>query len=219
MSLKPSNYYSDLPSEDRVEWGKVGVALLAWSFIALVFAAYFSGSEKSDSYEVHPLEVKDSWKALQKQEGKPQPLYQIGPIVVQRPGETYELRVKSYVPTNRWSFIEVQVLDQQEEYLYSLGNELWHETGRDSDGKWRERKDQFDTAITFPEPGFYYFNFLVDKNFKQQHKVLTVKVSKRNGSSLAHSVISIILLIVGLILIEIQWSVFRKTLEAMNEQN
>lgn len=204
-------------SEGKVNWGKVGLALFAWGMISFLIAGYFAISQKTDRYDISMLQN----SSQNKMNVKPgvQPANQIGPILVEKPGETFEIFVRSGVPANRWAFIETEIVDQNEEYLYSFGQELWHETGRDSDGAWRERRSNFDTNITFPQPGLYYINFWTNKSYKTRNDKMRVVISKRNGSSVLHNWLGIILIVIGLVMIEIQWGVFAKTLETLNEQN
>lgn len=200
-----------------VEWGKLGLVVIAWGFVSLFVAMYYSISQSSDRYNIELLGQK-SPKITESKPGE-QPVNQIGPIVVDRPGETFEVTVRTAIPQNRWAFVEVEVLDQFEEYLYSFGQELWHETGRDSDGPWREQRNNFETKITFPEPGYYYLNFWTQANYDKTYDSLKVRVYKRNGSSVLHSWFGIILLVIGLILVEIQWGIFQKAYEVMNDSD
>ena len=114
------------------------------------------------------------------------PAYQVGPIVVEQPGEVFEINVRANLPDNHWSFIEVELLDGNEEYLYSFGQELWRESGRDSDGNWSESRRDFETKLTFPVTGFYYLNFIVESKSSKDPKSINVNVIKRKGSDIPH---------------------------------
>lgn len=204
-------------SEDKVNWGKVGLVMMFWGLVSFVFAGYFAITQKSDKFTIDMIDMKSA-QTLQGN-ARQQPVNQIGPIIVDRPGETWQVFVRAGVPENRWNFIEIEVLNEKEEYLYSFAQELWHETGHDSDGFWREKRNNFETNITFPEPGFYYLNFWSQKRYTSRRDKMDVRLTKRNGSSVLHNWAGIILILIGLVMVEIQWGVFRKTLEAMNEQD
>lgn len=228
-SSKEANFKDISPKEhfpdEKVNWGKVGLAFMAWGMISFLVAGYFAISQKTDRYDIVMLQNNSTNNpqstSLRKVNQKPgeQPANQIGPIIVEKPGETFEVFVRSRVPANRWAFVETEIVDQYEQYLYSFGQELWHETGRDSDGAWRERRSSFESNITFPEPGIYYLNFWTQKSYKTQKEQMRVVITKRNGSSVLHNWLGIILIIIGLIMIEIQWGVFSKVVKALNEQD
>jgi hypothetical protein len=95
-----------------VEWGKLGLVVIAWGFVSLFVAMYYSISQSSDRYNIELLGQK-SPKIMEVKPGE-QPVNQIGPIVVDRPGEAFEVTVRTAIPQNRWAFVEVEVLDQFE---------------------------------------------------------------------------------------------------------
>lgn len=199
----------------EINWGHIGFALMVWGFISFFVAAYFSYAAKTDNYRI-VMQGKTK-VALANATSDRQPPNQIGPIVVDKRGETYEIVSNVSVPTNRWNFIEIEVLDMNDEYLYSFGQELWHETGRDSDGFWREQRGDFETRITFPEPGFYYLNFWVQSNYETKNDRINVQLIKRNGSTVLHNWLGIILFVIGIIMVEVQYGALCKTIEVLND--
>lgn len=206
---------------EKIELGKIGIALLIWSVVGFIMAMYFNGVDVKDTYQIIPLEASKRSVKTGTSEAKPvnideRPAHQISPIIVETPGEVYEVTISSRVDENTWSFYEVEVLDEKDNYLFSFGEELWHETGRDSDGSWREKYERFDTKMTFPEPGIYKLNFLVTSKRKNSVKRATVVFTKRNGSSIAHFWFAVLLAIAGLILIEIQYGTFREIAKALD---
>lgn len=208
---------STIVNEEAFNWGKFGIALFVWGVIGLLVAGYFGIPDKTDRFDITPFDKSRNTELAKNEKGQPE--NQIGPIVVNQPGESYKIFIKGYIPDNRWSFVEVEVLNDVEEYLYSFGMELWRESGSDSDGNWSESKTHFETDITFPEPGFYYLNFVVERNFQLRKDKMAVILTKRKGSSLLHFWSGIFFLLTGLILIEVQWGIFRKILESMNEED
>jgi hypothetical protein len=58
----------------------------------------------------------------------------------------------------RWSFVTVELLDANKEYLSSFGGEFWHEAGYD-DGRWREDDETYEAALRVPSAGTYYMRF------------------------------------------------------------
>lgn len=124
-------------------------------------------------------------------------------LLVNKYNESYEITVMASLELQSYSFVEAQVLDANKEYLFSFGEELWYEQGRDSDGYWKEGNHGYSMDITFPKPGSYYLLFDVEKTPKTP-KVLTVKVAKKRGSSVPHAALSLICLLLGLLLNEIK---------------
>ncbi|TDF37213.1 hypothetical protein EYS14_13725 [Alteromonadaceae bacterium M269] len=203
--------------EDTLNWGVIGIALMIWGGLGFLLSLHFNMIVKRDKYSVNPV---PKIETLVTREGKEErPPYQIGPIIVEKPGEVFEVKVKGSLPDNHWTFVEVELLDGNEEYLYSFGQELWRESGRDSDGKWSEAKRDFETKITFPVTGFYYLNFIVESKRSVHPKTLKVTLLKRKGSDLPHFWLGMLCFVIGLILVEIKYGIFRKTLEALNEKN
>jgi len=107
----------------------------------------------------------------------------IGPITVHRPNTVFDVRVHKTVPMMRWAYVGGNVLDAEQEYLFGFGDELWAERGRDSDGRWVERKYSYDVNITLPRAGKYYLEAEVQVGFRQKDKYpVTITVARKKGS-------------------------------------
>lgn len=76
-------------------------------------------------------------------------------FTVKKPGDIFRLEVNGKMPWNSWKAIELEVFDPQGRYLFTLSDELWAETGRDSEGTWRETKERFYFEQRFSEIGQY----------------------------------------------------------------
>lgn len=88
-----------------------------------------------------------------------------GPFTIQKANTVCQLKVRqdlSYSGPNKWSWIEFELLDEEKEALFGSGNELWAETGYDSEGTWRESKTNFKTNFIIREPGTYYLRATTD---------------------------------------------------------
>lgn len=211
-----TNKHSKTVAADTLDLGAIGIALMIWGGLGFLFALHFSGIEQKDLYQVTPVPKIETLLANKRNVDRP--AYQVGPIVVEQPGEVFEINVRANLPDNHWSFIEVELLDGNEEYLYSFGQELWRESGRDSDGNWSESRRDFETKLTFPVTGFYYLNFIVESKSNKDPKSINVTVIKRKGSDIPHFWAAMLSLITGLILVEIKYGIFRKTIEALNNE-
>ncbi|KZN54665.1 hypothetical protein N474_17835 [Pseudoalteromonas luteoviolacea CPMOR-2] len=71
-------------------------------------------------------------------------------------GAMVRFEVKGYMRDNTWSSFEFEVFGTKETYLFTYHDELWTETGRDSDGAWRESRNHLYFDIRLPEAGEYH---------------------------------------------------------------
>lgn len=206
---------SNNPDLEKLELGKIGFALIFWGVVGIVISLYFNVVEEQIVKSINPRAA--SSKAIADTQITSVPNYQLGPILVTEPGQVYEVKVSASLPAKHWSFIEIEALDQGGNFLYSFGQELWHEVGSDSDGPWREKRTTFETKLTFSEPGGYRLNFLVDSYRNKHPKSLKVELIKRKGSDLLHFWFGVSLCIFGLVLIEIRHGIFKKIIESMSD--
>ena len=88
---------------------------------------------------------------------------QVGPINTTKPNTILEIDVRQGFDKDGWSFVEGEVLDEEEQYLFGFGDELWAESGYD-EGHWHEEKNHFDLKVTIPEPGEYYLGFVTESS-------------------------------------------------------
>ena len=116
-----------------------------------------------------------------------------------------------------WSFVSGELLNAEEETLFGFGDELWWETGVDSEGySWNESVRTYDLKITVPETGTFYFDFSVESGLKAGVRgppgaaaaapkpetylsQINVKITKKAGSALPHLVFGIFALLAGII--------------------
>ncbi len=121
------------------------------------------------------------------------------PLTVARNKTTYEIEIKAHnMPTNSWTIASGELLDSNKEYLFSFSQEMWIETGRDSEGPWKETEDDYSMKITIPKAGKYYLSFDIEGKHKSPQ--INVKVTRQLGSTIPHFWLGIFLIIIGLIL-------------------
>ena len=75
---------------------------------------------------------------------------------VPQAGQMMRLEISGTMPMNDWKSFELEVYDTQGAYLFTYYDELWSATGRDSDGKWTERKTKATLDQRFPKAGEYF---------------------------------------------------------------
>lgn len=120
-----------------------------------------------------------------------------GPIKIHEVNEVVELKIAQHVGDRHWSAIEAEVVDAKNNYLFAFSEELWFETGRDSDGPWQEGKRNYDISVTFPEPGNYFINFSSENSRSSSVGQIRIEANKKLGSSIAHLWLGFISLIIG----------------------
>lgn len=134
----------------------------------------------------------------------------LGPIEIKHPKAAYRLTVSQNIPPigGVWSYVTGEVLDSEKEYLYSFGDEFWYESGSDSDGVWKETKNNYRQKMTFREKGTFYFKFLIERSPLGDGDV-TVSFVRLKGSSVYHYVCFVVGLVLALILATItHWDKF-----------
>ena len=132
---------------------------------------------------------------------------EIGPVEVSKDYSVYNVHVKKYIRNNSWSFVGGDVLDQDKNYLFGFGKELWRESGFDSDGPWTEQDTDLNIKITFNKAGIYFLRFNAESegtrissfdSVSDSLSDLQVTVSPKRGSSLIHFILGCIAFIIGI---------------------
>ncbi len=210
----------DFPQEDAVsedfDLNKVRNVFIIFGILGLLTAWVFSfDSETIFKNQVRPsIITDDSAQSIQQDDAKN--VATIGPISVAKFKEVYSITISSKLPVNSWAFIEGEVLDAEKDYLFSFGQELWHETGYDDEGKWEEAETGHKIKITFPDPGKYYLNFKTQGS--STPNIINVQVTKSYGSSIPHMLFGIICLVIGILLNEQRNRTISIALERMNKR-
>lgn len=120
-----------------------------------------------------------------------------GPIKIHEKNEVVEIKIAQHVGDRHWSAIEAEVLDEKDNYLFAFSEELWFETGYDSDGRWEEGKRKYDISVTFPEPGNYFIDFSSENSRDFSVGDIRIEANKKLGSSIAHLWLGFISLLIG----------------------
>jgi len=210
----------DLPSRDSalddVDLGKVKNVFLFFGVISLFTAWFYSFDSQTilKSSVIPTVIAEDGVQAAPENEDKY--IAAIGPLVVNKFKEVYSVSIYSNLPVNSWAFVEGEVLDAEKDYLFSFGQELWHETGYD-EGSWEESENSYTMKITFPQPGSYYLNFKTQGSSNPD--TIYVKIKKHRGSSVPHTSFGIICLLIGIILNEMKNQTILKFLAKLRNQS
>jgi len=76
-------------------------------------------------------------------------------FTVPEDGQMMRLEITGRLPLNSWKAIDMEIFDPEGNYLFSYSDELWAESGRDSEGEWREYKSRAYHDVHFPKKGQY----------------------------------------------------------------
>jgi hypothetical protein len=122
----------------------------------------------------------------------------VGPITVQEDGTVLQIEVRQDPGNQSWSFVGGEVLDAGKNYLFGFGEEMWHETGYDSDGYWSETKSSYDVKIRLPR-GQYYLNFSGEKQPGSNPGSVRVTVEEKLGSSIPFWILALLALLAAVL--------------------
>ncbi|TMP42359.1 hypothetical protein CWB96_21520 [Pseudoalteromonas citrea] len=70
-------------------------------------------------------------------------------------GSIMRFEVNGRLALQSWKSLELMVFGPDEQYLFTIKDELWAESGRDSDGRWTEYRDKIRISQRFPQKGQY----------------------------------------------------------------
>lgn len=170
----------------------LGFILFGFSILCFFTSAYFS-SEINQSH----FETSNTGGTL-------------SPLTITDDHTVCELTVSQQISTpststskfgsnyENWSYISIDVLDENDHTLYNLGNDLWSASGVDQGYGWSESDLSFDTKITFEEKGTYYIDIKTESPHQELTNKVIIDMKYQNGSSLPHKVLGILSLLVSI---------------------
>ncbi|ALU45182.1 hypothetical protein [Pseudoalteromonas rubra] len=82
-------------------------------------------------------------------------------------GQMMRFELKGVMKMNTWKAIDMEVYQADGTYLFSYHDELWSESGRDSEGKWTEHRKEASFKIRFAKKGSYQM-YLTDQSSNNQ---------------------------------------------------
>lgn len=98
----------------------------------------------------------------------------VGPIEIPHDNTRVGTRIRQDVAEGsgrryqRWSFVTVELLDENKEYMVSFGGDVWSYAGYDGGDHWEEEDEEYKTTIRFPSAGTYYVRFQTEANVGQE---------------------------------------------------
>jgi len=183
------------PDEDeQINWGKVALVFIGFAILYLATAFYF---------DINDNELKRTVVSTSKP---------YGPIKTTKNNTVAAITLTDYNLTNRWTYVETNVVNEQNVVITSFGGKFFQESGRDSEGPWSESATLSDVKITLPKPGNYYLKFTVQSGGVYastgtdvtQNSRIGVEVSLKKGASTLYTVLGLIFLVIGVVLNEVR---------------
>ncbi|MDV7339915.1 hypothetical protein RYZ26_09940 [Terasakiella sp. A23] len=193
-----TEYESGIEYGERIQWNYVTLLIIGFSLLYLIAAFYFSLAEESRKYTVGP--------------GSPTVL-----VEIKKENQSVGIELSKPYLDNYWSYIEVEIVDDQNKVAGSFGMNFYHESGYDSDGGWQESRLQAKTHYVFQNKGKYRLRFKEQKASTYRKvsgfspiQSLKVEISTYRGSDIPFMIWGVILLVVGIIVNEIRnWTLCR----------
>ncbi|MEE4354864.1 MAG: hypothetical protein V2I97_00240 [Desulfococcaceae bacterium] len=160
---------------------KIGNALLFFGILCLISAGFLAFPDGDTVMKSLPPDA---------------PLF--GPLEVGEDRSVYKIGIRQSVPYGHWSHISGEVLDKNKKPLFGFGDELWAETGYDSEGRWSEKKDAYDYKILL-DKGTYYLDFSLECS-NPPCKSFLMTVEKKRGSAVPFIIPGIIFILLGILI-------------------
>ncbi len=167
-------------AQKQQELTKIGLVLIGFGLLCWIMEAIFSGGYTPQHGN---LATKGG-------------LY--GPFTVEEANADYRISLHQiYIAVNDWNAVDINVLDDNKNYLFSFGDEFWHEKGYD-EGHWDESKQTVKMKVQFKKAGDYYLSIDSESNAKKPDtRGYTVTVQRLRGSSIAFEWLRLISLVLG----------------------
>ena len=127
------------------------------------------------------------------------------PFKVPKDGAVYLAMIvqsSSGLPSNSgWSDIEIEIMDKDENSLFSFGGDVWRASGYD-EGPWVESKNRFKMKFTIPKKGDYLIGVTAENNTRGIYSFnnpISVTIKPKVASTLPFLIMGIIAFIGGVI--------------------
>lgn len=178
----------------------LAAALLGFVMIVVGFMLGFVGNTVV-SEKIETLNIPD--------EG-----YLIGPIELNSVNRLHTLYISGSSPYNAYYSIGIDILDADKDLIRENEGEIWHESGRDSDGTWSESKTSFKKYFKLTKAGTYYLQLHHWKGTGQAHNI-SVKLKEKTFQPIYLFIFSGLILIMAYL----YHSAGRQTIQEINKGN
>lgn len=108
----------------------------------------------------------------------------VGPVEIKKDNSVCIVKSYQDVGVNQSSYVAGNVLDKNKELLFGFGKDVWNEEGYDDEGYWHETENNYETKITFPIKGKYYFEFESEPTETNQTSDIYVEITQKQASTL-----------------------------------
>lgn len=124
----------------------------------------------------------------------------IGPLEVPDANTLYEFTAIRSVPYGAWSFVGIELMNDDGEYLMGFGDEFWAEQGYDSDGQWSESYNRYETNIVIPSTGVHFIKVNVESSYNINSPVY-VSIQRQVGGVFLFRVFMVLSLVLGIFIL------------------
>lgn len=93
----------------------------------------------------------------------------LGPLEIPHDGMQLGVRINQQIQSGgstyqRWSFITVELLDENKNYLAGFGGDVWREAGYDEGEHWVASDPEYQATVHIPSAGTYFAQFQTESN-------------------------------------------------------
>ena len=118
-------------------------------------------------------------------------------FTVDSDGQMIRLEFSGTAPMNKWYAFDMEVYSANERYLFSYQDDLWSESGHDSDGAWTERKRHAYLDVRFPQQGEYLIYLTDSSNSRSGNMNYSFRAVPINGNGKAFKPLMLIFGVIG----------------------
>lgn len=132
----------------------------------------------------------------------------VGPLTIEEDNVMLAVDVEQFIEEGassrfqRWSFITVELLDENKQYLSGFGGGLWHEAGYDEGEHWQQDDEDFGTTVQVPRAGTYYLRLQTEANVGEDELwPITVEIDERVGNPAPLQAAGYVAFLLGIVMV------------------
>ena len=76
-------------------------------------------------------------------------------FTVPEDNQLMRVKIRGMMPYSSWKSVEIEIFDENDNYLFNFHDELWSEKGRTGGESWKESRTKAYADIWFPSAGTY----------------------------------------------------------------
>lgn len=127
----------------------------------------------------------------------------VGPLEVPKDVGVYKVEVGQKLKQNNWSYVYIEILNEQKQTVAAFGDEFWDEEGYESGTYWHESDKSFTSKIVLDKKGKYFFEVETETGNLSKAFDIQVKISRSKGSAIGFVWLFALSLTLGIITNEV----------------